>query len=102
MDALGLTYLANSPSKTEKKEQFNSDTSYSVVHFISVIISLVIGCIAATLSWNCNTSKGVNVGLKIIFPAFKCLQESNVIKRSLSFGRRGIIWSSILISWFVI
>ena len=70
MDALGLTYLANSPSKTEKKEQFNSDTSYSVVHFISIIVSLVIGCIAATLSWNCNTAKGVNIGLKIIFAFF--------------------------------
>ena len=92
MDALALTYLANTDisqitqnkqeNKQEKelKEQFNTyleafgntkDTnSVDPFTIISIIISLVIGCIAATLSWNCNTAKEVSVGLKIIFAFF--------------------------------
>jgi hypothetical protein len=88
MDALALTYLASDNIKSNEKktltESFNKyvDTfevtnvnsgSMSPFTIISTIISIVIGCIAATLSWNCNTVKGVDTGLKIIFAFFAFL-----------------------------
>lgn len=69
MDALVLTSVINQITEP-KNEDFSTDsnnTNLEPLMIFSLVISIVIGCIAANLSWTCNTIKGVDFGLKILF-----------------------------------
>ena len=64
-------------SKDENKEKYENAepsyfdywTNYSVPTVLSMIISLILGIIAFTLSWTCNSALGYHVALKAFFGA---------------------------------
>jgi heme/copper-type cytochrome/quinol oxidase subunit 4 len=53
-----------------QKEGFGSSSAGSI---IGSILGLIISCIAAYLSWDCNSKQNVNFVLKIIFAFFAAI-----------------------------
>jgi len=76
MDALVLTSVINKITEPQN-ESFSSNSNDNIhmepIMIVSLLLSVFIGGIAANLSWQCNTVKGVDFGLKILFSIFAFL-----------------------------
>jgi hypothetical protein len=63
----------NKLTKEEKKERYSNNSSSDGKMILGQIVSLIIGVVAIYLSWNCNTVKGENTGLKVVYAFFAFL-----------------------------
>ena len=77
MDGLvAFKVMEHMQQKTENKETYansNSRTSFdsnAIGSIIGTIFSIIIGIAAAYLSWDCNTSLGIDTGLKALYAFF--------------------------------
>ena len=79
MDAIILTSVVNKISEPQNEtfstnsNETDNNSRLEPLMILSLLLSVLIGCIAANLSWNCNTAKGVDFGLKILFAIFAFL-----------------------------